>query len=84
MKEDSVRINHIIDSVEKIFSWISGVKKAEFMVDEKLQDAVIRRFEIIGEAAKNISSVLCFIQRFKESYNGVKAHLQGSFRRGSP
>ena len=30
------------------------ISKENFNADRKLQDAVIRRFEIIGEASKNI------------------------------
>lgn len=56
MKEDKIRLSHILESVDKILNWTSGVRKEEFMTNDQLQDAVIRRFEVIGEATKSISN----------------------------
>ncbi len=55
-KDDSVYTEDIIESVEKIFAYTKGKTKEEFFADGELQDAVLRRLEIIGEAAKRISS----------------------------
>ena len=55
MKDDSVYIDHIKECTEKIISYTNGVGKADFMDNVMLQDAVIRNFEIIGEAAAKIS-----------------------------
>jgi uncharacterized protein with HEPN domain len=38
--------------------YIKGLTYKQFTTDRKTQDAVVRNFEIIGEAAKNISQVL--------------------------
>ena len=56
MKKDvKIFLEHILDSIEKTFwSFTIGVSKEEFEKDVKLQDAVIRRLEIIGEVVKNI------------------------------
>ena len=35
-----------------------GLTYKKFLADRKTQDAVVRNFEVIGEAAKNISSAL--------------------------
>jgi len=37
---------------------MKGVSEENFKKDKKLQDAVIRRFEIIGEASRNIPRAL--------------------------
>jgi len=37
-----------------VLSYTDLMDKSEFLIDEKTQDAVIRNFEVIGEAAKNI------------------------------
>lgn len=57
MKSDEVYLRHILDAVEKIERFTLGGQKA-FETDDRTQDAVIRNFEVIGEAVKNISSDL--------------------------
>lgn len=47
-------LNHILQAISRIQSYTDSMDEAEFLVDEKTQDAVIRNFEVIGEAAKNI------------------------------
>ena len=57
MKKDNfIFIRHIKDAIESIEHFVSGFSKEEFMRNEEKQYAVIRAIEIIGEAAKNISS----------------------------
>jgi len=53
-KDPKVLIEHILESIERIEEYIRGVTRDEFFDSTQLQDAVIRRIEIIGEAAKNI------------------------------
>ena len=47
-------IEHMIDSIEKISEFTKNVNEDDFSSNIQLQDAVVRRIEIIGEAAKNI------------------------------
>ncbi len=47
-------LQDILDSIEKIESYLEGVSQEDFVEDVQVQDSVIRRFEIIGEAVKNI------------------------------
>lgn len=54
-KDSLIFLEHIIESINDIESFIKGVKKAEFFKDKKLQNALIRSIEVIGEAVKNIS-----------------------------
>ena len=54
-KDENVYLKHILDSIEKIESYVSEVDHDEFLENSMVQDAVIRQLEIIGEAAKRIS-----------------------------
>ena len=59
MKRDyKLYINDIRDSIKRIEEYLKGVSEEEFRKDVKLQDAVIRRLEIIGEASRNIPRAL--------------------------
>ncbi|MCG0278354.1 MAG: DUF86 domain-containing protein [Thermanaeromonas sp.] len=62
---DRARLNHILESARLISEWVADVKKDDFFADVMLQEAVIRRLEVIGEAAKNIS------QKLKEKYPDI-------------
>jgi uncharacterized protein with HEPN domain len=59
MKRDyKLYINDIRDSIKRIEEYLENVSEEEFRKDVKLQDAVIRRLEIIGEASRNIPRAL--------------------------
>ena len=47
-------LEDIIESAEKILQYTNGISFEEFSKDNKTVDAVIRNFEIIGEAANRI------------------------------
>ena len=47
-------ISDILESMNKIERYISGLSLESFKKNELIIDAVVRNFEIIGEAAKNI------------------------------
>lgn len=47
-------LQNIVEAANLIEKYISRQTKVKFEKDTKLQDAVIRRIEIIGEAVKNI------------------------------
>lgn len=53
-KIPKIFLNHILDSITEIEKNLKGVSEAKFQKTTSKQDAVIRRLEIIGEAAKNI------------------------------
>jgi len=53
-KNPKIFIQHIRESIEKVEEYTKKVSKAEFFRSSQIQDAVIRKLEIIGEAAKNI------------------------------
>ena len=54
-KKDIVYIKHIRDSIKLICEYTENLDKIEFIINDIIQDAVIRRIEVIREAAKNVS-----------------------------
>ena len=57
MKDDKLYLIHILERIERVQTYTSGGREA-FLHSQMAQDAVTRNFEIIGEAAKRISSLL--------------------------
>ena len=53
MKDDRVYLFHIQDALRQIRDYARDGESV-FTADRKTQDAVIRNFEIIGEAVKNL------------------------------
>ncbi|OYR75644.1 HepT-like ribonuclease domain-containing protein [Halorubrum ezzemoulense] len=47
-------LDDILDGVEKIKRYTREMTYEEFVEDAKTVDAVLRNFEVIGEAAKNV------------------------------
>ena len=62
-KEDKIHVMHILDSIVKIEKYFTN--KECYLKDSMIQDAIIRQFEIIGEASKNIS------EPFKKKYSSI-------------
>ncbi len=48
-------LEDIIEACDKIQKYVNNLTYNDFIVDDKTIDAVIRNFEIIGEAANNLS-----------------------------
>lgn len=55
-KDPAVFLGHIRESIGLIEEYTEGMSKDTFMKESKIQDAIVRRIEIIGEAAKNLST----------------------------
>lgn len=53
-KDPKILIEHILECIERIEQYTERTTKDKFFGSVQLQDAVIRRIEIIGEAVKNI------------------------------
>ena len=49
-----VYLLHIADSCGKILRYLGDMEQLDFIGNEMVQDAVLRNFEIIGEASKHI------------------------------
>jgi uncharacterized protein with HEPN domain len=67
-------VQDIIESGEKILSYTSGFSFDQFTSDSKTIDAVIRNFEIIGEAANRLP------EEFKDKYPDIDWHRMRGFR----
>lgn len=57
-KDNQIYLEHILNSLTKIELYTTGIDEAGFGEREMVQDAVIRQFEIIGEATKRLSMEL--------------------------
>lgn len=61
-KDPKVFLQHILESIKAIEQYSHNLTGEDFLKSEQLQDAIIRRLEIIGEATRNIP------EEFKEKY----------------
>ena len=57
-----VYIEDILESIEKIEEYTISIQKEEFLKNPQMQDSIVRRLEVIGEAVKNIP------KKFRENY----------------
>ena len=57
-------MQHIVAAIERIETYVQGFDLTAFIESSLVQDAVIRNFEIIGEAASKIQAAdTAFAQR---------------------
>lgn len=64
-KEPAIFLQHILDSIELIEERVKNITFEEFTNDVDLQDMVIRRLEIIGEAVRNLP------KEFRQKYSDI-------------
>lgn len=55
MPRDTAYLLDILEAAKLALSYVADITQEEFLSDTQCQDAVIRRLEIIGEAARRIS-----------------------------
>ena len=67
-------IEDILESSEKILSYTNDMSFEDFTNDSRTVDAVIRNFEIIGEAANRLP------EEFKELHPGIDWYKIRGFR----
>jgi uncharacterized protein with HEPN domain len=67
-------IDDILDSAQKILDYTLGLTLEQFTADSKTVDAVIRNFEIIGEAANRLP------EEFREKHSEIDWHKIRGFR----
>jgi uncharacterized protein with HEPN domain len=58
-RTDSLYLQHILDAISTIETYLTGVDEEAFQASSLLQDGVIRQIPIVGEASKRISPELC-------------------------
>jgi len=55
-KSESLRLadylGHIVGAIERIDEYVGDMTEVDFLTDQRTQDAVVRNFEIIGEACR--------------------------------
>ena len=64
-REPKLLIGDIIESAEKIKEYTAHLTFEKFLQDSKTRDAVVRNFEIIGEAANRLP------KEFKQTYASI-------------
>ena len=69
-----MRLKDILESIERIEKYTKGRTEANFLEDYVLSDAVVRRLEIIGEAAKHIP------ESVREQYDEIPWRLISGLR----
>lgn len=65
-KDPNVFLKHILECINLIEEYSGNLTKKHFEGNIELQDAIIRRLEIIGEAARNLPD------EFKSNYSDVQ------------
>lgn len=65
-KDPIVYIRHMLECIEKVENYTKDVSEEEFLENSLIQDAVIRNFEIIGEATKQLP------KNFREKYPTIE------------
>ena len=55
MRNHKLYLKDIFEAMEAIEGFVEGMEFEDFKSDDKTSSAVIRKFEITGEAAKNLS-----------------------------
>lgn len=65
MRDCRLYLNDILNAMISIEKFVEGMSLDAFKEDDKTSSAVIRKFEIIGEASKNVS------EEIKEKYPEV-------------
>ena len=67
-------LEDIIGSANKILTYTEGLSYEQFLADDKTIDAVIRNFEIIGEAANRLP------EEIRDRYPNIDWHRIRGFR----
>mgnify|MGYP001598216017 CR=1 FL=1 len=57
-KDPKIFLQHIVESIDWIDQYVQKLSEEQFYKSTQIQDSVIRRLEIIGEAAKHIPKSL--------------------------
>ena len=54
-KSNILYMNHILNSIQLILNYTEGMSENDFLNNQLVEDAVVRNFEIIGEATKKLT-----------------------------
>jgi uncharacterized protein with HEPN domain len=67
-RQPKLLLEDILESAEKILTYTHSLSYTDFIADSKTIDAVVRNFEIIGEAASRLPD------DFKDTYTEIDWH----------
>lgn len=70
-------LGHIVDAIDRPYRYVDGMTELAFLDDEKTQDAVVRNFEVLGEAAHNIEQ---FHTTFATAHSQIPWRLMYTMR----
>ena len=73
-RDPKLLVGDILDSAHKIIDYTDGLSFEDFLKDSKTIDAVVRNFEIIGEAANRLP------EEFKVNFPDIDWHRIRGFR----
>jgi len=73
-RSSALLLSDLLDSCSKILSYTEGISFEDFIQDNKTLDAVIRNFEIIGEAANRLP------HEFKDLHSDIDWHKMRGLR----
>lgn len=57
-RSDPERLADILDASQQTRQYVEGYTFEQLVADRKTQDAIVRNLEVMGEAAKHVSSVV--------------------------
>jgi uncharacterized protein with HEPN domain len=75
LKEPVVYLEYIHDALQKVKEYTDNLDLEMFLANSLVQDAVIRNFELVGVASKNIDDV------FKKKYENIEWNKLNGMRR---
>jgi uncharacterized protein with HEPN domain len=55
MKDDLPYLLHLRDALEEVREFLEGMKYEDFVEDKRTRNAVLRSFEVMGEASRRVS-----------------------------
>ncbi len=61
MRNYKIYVEDILNAIESILKFTEGMNLEDFQKDDKTCSAVVRKFEVIGEAAKHIPQEISFL-----------------------
>lgn len=74
MSDDLLFLIHIRDSLREVRAFVANETREGFLENRMLQNAVMRSFEVVGEASRRVSG------EYRERHPEVPWRLMGDFR----
>ena len=76
-------LDHILKAINRIIEYVDDMDEIDFSQDNRTQDAVIRNFENIGEASRNIEKRYPeFAAKYSEVPWGIAYEMRNALSHG--